>query len=309
MGGSGGFFSRGFKPDEQRAKVRDAESQAQDQAYQSRVAEVIGQALSQYNSRDSDTIDRILEQIKFELGRSVEGTVNLLFGGSVAKHTYIDGLSDIDALVILSTEDTEGIMPADLRQKFTNILKAKYGDSAVNEGTLAVTVQVDDYKIQLLPALRSGRGLKIPNPDASDWSRIRPRIFAARLTEANRSLNNCLVPTIKLAKAIIDSLPEQRRLTGYHTESLALRIFDGYSGPQTPKAMLQYFFESVPSHVLHRIRDISGQSQYVDEYLGLAGSTQRRVVADAMGRISRIMRNADGALSAERWKQLLLLEE
>jgi len=308
MGGSGGFFSRGFKPEQQRARVRDAEIQHQDQEYLSKVGEVISRALSQYNSRDASEIGRILDEIMTELGRNIEGTEKLLFGGSVAKHTYVDGLSDIDALVIMSPDDAESMTPAQLRKRITDIIKARYGDAAVQEGTLAVTVRRGEHVIQLLPALRCGSDVKIPNSDASDWSRIRPKAFARLLAQANQRLNGNLVPTIKLAKAIIDSLPEQRRLQGYHTEALALRAFEGYIGTLTPKAMLQHFFNSVPTKVLHQIQDVTGQSQYVDEYLGDANSIRRRIVADALGRIGRIMKNADGARSVERWERMFSTE-
>jgi hypothetical protein len=308
MGGSGGFFSRGFKPEQQRSRLREAEKQLQNQEYLSKVGEIISNALSQYNRRDVNEIGRILDEIKAELGRNIEGTINLLFGGSVAKHTYVDGLSDIDALVILSPEDAAEMTPAQLRKSIADIIKARYGDAAVQEGTLAVTMRRGEHTIQLLPALRSGRGIKIPNPDASDWSRIHPKAFASMLAQANERLNGNLIPTIKLAKAIMDSLPEQRRLQGYHTEALALRVFEGYTGTLTPKAMLQHFFTSVPNKVLHRIQDVTGQSQYVDEYLGNPKSIKRRIVADALGRIARIMKNADGARSVERWERLFLTE-
>ncbi|MFZ2147696.1 MAG: CBASS oligonucleotide cyclase [Sedimentisphaerales bacterium] len=303
MGGSGGYFSRGFNPEQQRARLRDAEIQRQDLEYLSKVGEVISRALSQYNNRDANEVGRILDEILAELGRSIEGAEKFIFGGSVAKHTYVDGLSDIDALIVMSPEDAETMTPAQLRKRIADIVRARYGDAAVQEGTLAVTVRRGEHIIQLLPALRCGSGVKIPNSDASDWSRIRPKAFARVLAQANQRLNGNLVPTIKLAKAIIDSLPEQRRLQGYHTEALALRVFEGYTGTLTPKAMLQHFFDSVPTKVLHRIQDVTGQSQYVDEYFGDPNSVRRRIVADALGRIARIMKNADGARSVERWER------
>lgn len=52
------------------------------------------------------------------------------------------------------------------------------------------------------------------------------------------------------------------------------------------------------------IRDASGQSVHVDEYLGAANSLPRRIVADTLARIGRRIRNADGAKSVERWREL-----
>ena len=88
-----------------------------------------------------------------------------------------------------------------------------------------------------------------------------------------------------------------------------MRVFDSYKGPKTPKAMIQHFFENCPKHILTRIRDVTGQSPHVDDYLGKSNSTQRRIVADAMARVARIMRNADGAKSPERWEKLVSTDE
>ena len=114
-----------------------------------------------------------------------------------------------------------------------------------------------------------------------------------------------MVPTIKLAKAVIDTLPEKHRLSGYHVESLAVRIFQNYDGPKTPKAMLSHFFEKVSSSVKTPIRDSTGQSSHVDEYLGASGSVKRRIASMAIERVSRRMRNADGMRSVDQWRRII----
>jgi hypothetical protein len=112
------------------------------------------------------------------------------------------------------------------------------------------------------------------------------------------------VPAIKLAKAIIDRLPERQRLSGYHVESLAIEAFRGYSGPLETKAMLNHFFREASSRVLGHIRDRTGQSVHVDEYLGDAGSLERRVVSDALARTARRMANADAHENIDEWRRL-----
>jgi len=167
-----------------------------------------------------------------------------------------------------------------------------------------VTLTRKETVIQLLPALRDGKKFKISSQDGKSWSQIDPAGFASALTKTNKAMDGKLVPCIKLAKAIIATLPEQRRLTGYHTESLAIQVFKKYDGPKTPKAMLRYFFEKAPEHIRRPIKDTSGQSVHVDEYLGAANSLERRIAADALARIARKVRNADGARSLARWKEL-----
>lgn len=305
MGGSGGgFFSGKVSPDDLVRKTREAEEKTHDEAFETEVAAFLASELAQYNDRDVDGTQAVFQSVTKDLEDDCGGTVELLYGGSISKHTYVDGLSDVDALVLMDRTELKGKKPKELQSLLANCLRARYGKDSVTLGKLAVTLTHDGKTIQLLPALRDDKKLKIANYDAKSWSRIDPVGFAGALTRANKAMDGKLVPCIKLAKAIIATLPEQRQLTGYHTESLAIQVFKGYKGPKTPKAMVRHFFENAQDHVKQPIGDSSGQSVYVDEYLGEANSLERRIVADALGRIARKIRNADGARSLERWKEL-----
>lgn len=304
MGGSGGFFSGNVSPDELARRTREAEDRAQDEAFETEVGGFLASELAQFNDRDVEGIQSVFDSVKKDLESDIEGTVDLLYGGSISKHTYVDGLSDVDALVLMDRTELSGKDPAALQRLLADCLRGRYGKDAVYEGVLAVTVTLHDKTIQLLPALRDGKKFKIASYDGKGWSRIDPAGFAKALTKGNKAMDGKLVPCIKLVKAIVGTLPEKRRLTGYHAESLAIQVFKGYDGPKTPKAMARHFFERAPDHVKQPIKDSSGQSVHVDEYLGKANSLQRRIVADALGRIARKIRNADGARSLESWKDL-----
>ena len=260
--------------------------------------------LAGFNDRNVEGIREVFDQVKRDLVGQIEGTIDTLFGGSIAKHTYVDGVSDVDALVVLSDGSLADSSPADIKATLATLLRDRYGERSVKVGTLAVTVNLKGLEIQLLPAVRDGKGIKIASATGDDWSRVNPRRFADALTKANGRLNGKLVPCIKLIKAIVATLPEERRVTGYHTEAMALRVFGSYGGPRTTKAMLSYFFEHAGGRVKTAIRDRSGQSRYVDEYLGPDNSLKRRIVADALGRVGRRIRNADGARSRKLWEKL-----
>jgi hypothetical protein len=305
MGGTGGgFFSGKVSPDDLARKTREAEEKTHDEAFETEVAGFLASELAQYNDRDVDGTQAVFQAVKKDLETDCGGTVDLLFGGSISKHTYVDGLSDLDALVLMEHTDLKRKEPKELQRLLADCLRARYGKDSVTLGKLAVTLTHDDKTIQLLPAIRDGKKFKIASYDAKGWSRIDPVGFAEALSRANKAMDGKLVPCIKLAKSIIATLPEQRQLTGYHTESLAIQVFKNYKGPKTPKAMVRHFFDNAPDHVKQPIRDSSGQSVYVDEYLGEANSLERRIVADALGRTARKIRNADGARSLERWKEL-----
>ena len=306
MGGSGGgFFSGRAKPEELARRTRETEENATAAVFETKVGEYLGSELAEYNDRDVETIQSVFQEVKMDLEAEFEGTVDLLYGGSISKHTYVDGLSDVDALVLMDRTELSGQLPGALQRVLAKRLRAKYGLDAVTVGTLAVTVTHEDKSIQLLPALRDGDKFKIARQDGKGWSSVDPGGFAKALTKANKAMDGKVVPCIKLAKAIIATLPQQRQLTGYHTESLAIQIFKDYNGLRTPKAMVRHFFESAPEHVKQPIRDSSGQSFHVDEYLGEANSLQRRIVADSLGRVARRIRNADGARSLDGWKELI----
>lgn len=304
MSGSGGFLGPS-DPKSLRDRLRDSERRDLSDSYETDVAEYLGEKLAAYNSRDVDGTKRLLDRIRDELSDEIEDSLDLVFGGSVAKHTYVDGLSDIDALVLLKTKQGQTESPQALRSTFAEKLMSVFGRDCVDVGRLAVTLTVGDETVQLLPAFRHGEGFRISSGDGQSWASIRPKSFTDRLTARNQEMGGKLVPTVKLAKAIIADLPEKRRLTGFHTEVLAVKVFEGYDGPRTHRAMLRHFFESVPDHVKTPMRDPTGQSQFVDDYLGSRGSVERRVVADALGRIARKMKNADGAADVSRWRDLL----
>lgn len=305
MGGAGGgFFPGGSRPEDLLRQRRKAEEAARDSAFEIAVGDFLAGLLAEFNGRDVESTRRFFAQMERDLGHEIEGTIETLFGGSVSKRTYVDGLSDVDALVLLNDSSLAGKGPDAAKALLATVLASRYGQGAVREGELAVTVSVGGEEIQLLPALRDGEGFKISNSVGSGWSRIQPRRFASALTKANQDLSGKLVPCIKLAKAIVSTLPESHRISGYHLESLAVRVFKTYSGAMTPKAMLAHLFEQGSVGVARPIPDSSGQSVHVDDELGPEGSLKRRIVGDAFSRVARRMRNADGGRSLFRWKEL-----
>ena len=306
MGGSGssGMFSGRLEGEELAKRARRAEDMARTGEFDTSVSDYLGTLLVEYNSRDTAGIRKVLEEVVDDLGAHSEGVETTLFGGSVSRHTYVSGLSDVDALVLFDTRELDGKGPEELKEVLAESLRVRHGASVVEVGTLAVTVQTNLGTIQLLPALRTGDSFRIPDAHGEGWARINPRRFAAALSRHNNRLGGKLVPCIKLIKAIMSHLPESRRLTGYHTEAMAIDVCRRYGGPKTTKSMLRFFFERAGTHALRPIRDSTGQSIHVDEYMGTADSLERRIMANTLNLLGRRLRNADGAGSLQRWKDL-----
>src|SRR5947208_2069355 len=115
MGGGGGGFLGDSTPAKLAQQLRTAEDKVRDERFEAAVSSLLAQKLAEFNDRDVEGIRRILGRVTAELAGELEAEVDLIFGGSVAKHTYVDGLSDIDALVLLTPEATAGETPGELR--------------------------------------------------------------------------------------------------------------------------------------------------------------------------------------------------
>ena len=306
MGGSGGHYFRDDEdPGDLVRRLRDSEIQAKDDEYEANVNQKLTEFLSDFNNRDVSGTREILDNVRKELSDEIDGTVDFVYGGSVSRHTYLEGISDTDTLVILKPDNIGHKSPEQLKYNFAQRLKDKFGDKNVKVGDLAVTVMVKGKEIQFLPAIRHGDGYKIAGPDGQSWSKINPQAFANKLTDANQTQEGKLIPTIKIVKAIIATLPNQQQLTGYHIESLAIEAFKGYTVQRVYKSMVEHFFERASELVRTPIVDHTGQSVYVDEYIGAANSTQRRLVSQALQRVYRKLQNADAAKDTKAWVEVV----
>jgi hypothetical protein len=301
-GGSSGYFPS--NPERLHRLLEEAKQQAERDRRDNEINDYLQELLVGFNERDADKIRDRLDQLEAALGDVVE-VDRFLFGGSVAKHTYVDGLSDVDALVILNREQHAEDTPKTLLKAFHAQLQDSLTFDEVSDirvGRLAVTVVYrDKTEIQLLPALRSRKKVEISDSDGGGWIETNPLVFQKALSDANRRLGNSLVPAIKLAKVINSSLPEQKQLSGYHVESLAVRVFEDYDGRRTPTAMLRHFFDAASKSVLDPVPDVTLQSVHVDASLGVARSAKRRLFSDALASIARKLEAAAGVAG---WKEL-----
>src|ERR1035441_9285212 len=102
MGGSGGggYFSE-FSPQRVGEALRKEEQATENQFFETSVAREIGELLSDYNDRDDDAVRRAIDRVRKALENEIEDApIAPVFGGSVRKHTYVSGISDIDSLFV-----------------------------------------------------------------------------------------------------------------------------------------------------------------------------------------------------------------
>jgi len=312
MGGGGGSIGHGWNPEKLAREVRAAEQGVQNDAFKTELAGFLSSLLARVNDRDTKLVRTRLDEIIASLEGVLADHIDQIFGGSVAKHTYVDGLSDVDCLLVVDGDDLAKAGPQATLNKLANALKDKLGGQAeVSAGQMAVTVKYNEgSEIQLLPAARDGDRLVIPSSRVKgEWSPVNPGKFQQALTKYNQQCDGKLVPTIKLAKAILGQLPEGHQLSGYHVESLAIDAFKNYTGPKTAAAMLPHFFDRAKDRVKEPMTDSTKQSVHVDEYMGAANSQARMNASHILGRISKRLSNATAAASIGQWKDIFGVDE
>lgn len=306
MGRSGGYSkgSGGMSLADLYARASAATDQSE---YDAEVNQLIQDMLKDFNNRDVVGINKHLDTIEQAISNQIEGTVRLLFGGSVHKHTYVNGLSDVDVLVCINDTSLAGKSPREILTYFAGVLKQRLPNTEIGVGNLAVTVTFSDgHQIQLLPAVKTAQGFKIAEPGGDNWSNvISPQRFAQKLTSVNQSQNGRVVPVIKIIKAMNEHLPKELRLSGYHIESLAIEAFEKYKGDMTHKAMIQHFWREAVRLVLAPINDHTGQSIHVDDALGRAGSEQRTRLSHVIQQVATNLDRYDEQRSVENWQEIL----
>jgi Second Messenger Oligonucleotide or Dinucleotide Synthetase domain len=301
MGGGGGGRYTGPTSDALRRMIDQAKERER-QRLDTDVNDLLQKLLAHFNDRDTEVISDRLVSIG-EMLSDVAEIETFLLGGSVGKHTAVNGISDVDALVILGRPDLAGKSPQFVLNSFHKQLNQSLPRSevkSVEKGRLAVTVTYHDgTEIQLLPALRSGQTISIASADGKNWIDTKPKVFQRELTRANRQLNQALIPTIKLLKSIVSDFPKQKQLTGYHIEAMALDAARDYQGPKTSKWLLLHLLGYAADRVLKPMADITGQSRNVDSYLGKANSVERRNISQALAGMKRRL---EAATTVSQWR-------
>ncbi|MEI3037285.1 MAG: CBASS oligonucleotide cyclase [Oscillospiraceae bacterium] len=275
MSGGGGFG--GYRSIGTSSQLSSSTSGAQASQHEIEMNEFLEDLLKDYNKRDVAAIRTHLNEIEKVLGREIEGLDRILFGGSISKNTFIEGASDVDALVILDRAKYKDATPKELQNAFAKMLQQRFPRTEIKCGSLAVTIKYKDYEIQLLPALRNNGKLQIASNDGACWSTsINSAKFTEKLTATNKMNSNKVVPVIKLAKSLLSNLPSKYQLSGYHVEALAVDAFSTYNGRCTLYDMTMHFLNYSTKRVLTPMSDVTGQSGIIDDNLGIARSITRQ---------------------------------
>lgn len=303
MCGGGGHWYSNRSVAEIKKEIGNQEEKAD---FDSAVEALVREELSSVNVRDSVSIGKHIETLIEAIKVEVEESVMVNLGGSVKKHTYVNGISDIDVLVDIGNTKYGDMKPREAIDSIAALIRQRLPNSKIETGEMSIKVVYSDgTELQLLPAFKTKTGFKIPDPKTSSWSSvIRPDIFAKKLTEINKSNRGMVVPVIKALKGAQDNFPERLKLTGYHIESLAIEAFEAYNGDYSYQSMIGHFCRKIAERVKIPIQDKTGQSLHVDDYLGGANSTARMAVSDNFQRLTSKIIAARESCDIETWKEV-----
>ena len=236
--------------------------------------------LRDYNDRDTEAIQRHIRGLRDALRQTDSDVIETRYGGSVIRNTYVNGLSDVDVLLIVNDTSLSGRDPRSVIKKMAELIQRRMPKSDVSYGDMAVTIKyTDGHEVQVLPAIKTKSGVRVADPSRNRWSKVvRPANFARKLTQVNQANNGRVVPAIKLTKALIERQVQSRRdhISGYHLESLAIDAFRNYKGPYDQKSMVNHLCAYASKAVLQPIKDSTGQSRNVDDYMGPQKSAERQ---------------------------------
>ena len=148
-GSSGRSFSGPWRQSNQ-ATLTDAE-----------INRCLRDLLRVYNARDTQAVSRHVQVLSDSLKLRDDDVVHTLFGGSVSKHTAINGLSDVDVLAIVNDSSLSGQSPAAVIRLMAQRIRQRLPQTNVSTGDLAVTVRYSDgIEVQVLPAIRTKSGVR-----------------------------------------------------------------------------------------------------------------------------------------------------
>src|SRR6266496_5206397 len=157
MGGSGGYsFERTSRQAWQPPNLESSLEQTRQQAAEAEVAAAFADALSEINQTDTEALNRHKNEILKALESAFEDASDLRGGGSYTRHTYVNGLSDIDILADLGPYSSSNIPnKADSKAVLADVerrLRQRFPNTDITSGRMAVTMHFSDgLELQILP--------------------------------------------------------------------------------------------------------------------------------------------------------------
>ena len=231
------------------------------------------------------------------INEGIDDSVDIVYAGSVAKGTYVEGVSDVDNHVRINGTSLENKRPAEVKAYIRQQLSKLPNVKSVTETSRTVTVTYrDGTEMQYVPVIKTKNGYRVA--DGKRWSNVvYENRFRRDFQRTNKKCGGRLTSLIRILKTDNASDPKSQRMSGHHIEVMANRIFKQApaSKTKTLMSMYGYYQQHASRHIRHRMRDVTGQSTYVDKRsLGGPDSESRRALSRRFASRARRMNSLGG---------------
>lgn len=289
--------------------ARRARTATKESEYLAIANDYVRSRLEETARRDHGETREIIDSLVDGLNQRIAGRADAVYGGSTAKGTFVEGISDYDVLVRVQETELAGKGPRAALDRIAAAAQATFPDAKISVGKMAVTVTMNSKEYQAVPALRAKNGdIRLPEPGRNAWSNVtQPRKFADRFTAANQRHDGMVKQTTRTFKLMQEKqLPKDSRLIGYHVEAIAYLAFRSQKPRETTHTRMLEDMTKAASHLVRQpITDRTGQNRHVDDHLGPANSKKRQRVAHELSRLAKKMQRARESGDAEAWRSVL----
>ena len=249
------------------------------------------------SKRDFERHMQYRNEAEDAINEGIDGSVDIVYAGSVAKGTYVEGISDVDNHVRINGTSLEKKSPAEVKAYIRQQLSKLPNVKSVTETSKTVTViYKDGTEMQYVPVIKTKNGYRVA--DGKRWSNVvYENRFRRDFQRTNKKCGGRLTTLIRILKKENADNPKGQRMSGHHIEVMANRIFKQAPASKTRDigVMAVYYHQHASRHIRHRMRDVTGQSTYVDKRsLGGPDSEARRVLSRRFASRARRMNRLGG---------------
>ena len=249
------------------------------------------------SKRDFEKHMQYRNEAEDAINEGIDDSVDIVYAGSVAKGTYVEGISDVDNHVRINGTSLEKKSPAEVKAYIRQQLSKLPDVKSVTETSRTVTVTYrDGTEMQYVPVIKTKNGYRVA--DGNRWSNVvYENRFRRDFQRTNKKCGGRLTALIGILKKENANNLKGQQMSGHHIEVMANRIFKQApaSKTKTVMSMYEYYHQHASRHIMHRMCDITGQSTYVDKRsLGGPDSESRRALSRRFASRARRMNRLGG---------------
>lgn len=218
----------------------------------------------------NEYLDDLLEKCTDSCQR-VFANCEFAISGSLWKHTFAFGVSDIDVLCSVNSSE---LSPHHVVSRLASAFSST--SSIIKHQTHVTLPSPFGVTIDIVPVMVVSGEIVLIHSSGDRWVRARPELFATVLHHANLSSRNTLKPSIRVLKSLLSRCSFAPLLKGHHIEAICMHASSEFAGNFKVTTLLEFILSQLPRLAGLHLVDTSGQLRFIDDYLGASDSNERR---------------------------------